>query len=105
LGAAELAWEYLTTPLAARPNEAAPWRQLGELLRQQGQFELADRALAAAFEAEPTNAQILWDRAEVLFEAGRPEAARGLLVQIAENDWQPAFEHLRSQAGERLEAF
>jgi tetratricopeptide (TPR) repeat protein len=89
LGAADLAWDYLTTPLAARPNES---------LRQQSQFELADRAYASAFEAEPTNARILWDRAQVLQQTGRAAEAKQLLRQIAENDWQPAFDAVKSQA-------
>jgi len=98
LGAADLAWEYLTTPLAARPNEAAPWISLAETLRQQAQFDLADRAYASAFEAEPTNARILWDRAQVLQQTGRTAEAQKLLRQIADGQWQPAFEGLKSQA-------
>jgi tetratricopeptide (TPR) repeat protein len=102
LGAADLAWAYLTTPLAARPNEAAPWVSLAETLRQQGQFELADRAYASAFEAEPTNARILWDRAQVLQQTGRAAEAKKLLRQISESEWQPAFSGLKSQAKEAV---
>jgi Flp pilus assembly protein TadD len=103
LGAAEQAWDYLTTPLAAQPNEAAPWISLAEMLRQQGHVELADRAYASAFEAEPTNAQILWDRAQVLLQSGRGKEAQKLLRRIAEGDWQPRFEHLKSQAAQRVD--
>ena len=102
LGAADLAWDYLTTPLAARPNEAAPWVSLAESLRQQSQFELADRAYASAFEAEPTNARILWDRAQVLQQTGRAAEAKQLLRQIAEGDWPPAFSGIKSQAKEAV---
>ena len=28
LGARDLAWDYLTTPIGQKPNEAAPWRNL-----------------------------------------------------------------------------
>ena len=103
LGAAEMAWEYLTTPLAAKPNEAAPWVSLAEMLRQQGHFELADRAYASAFEAEPTNAQILWDRAQVLLQAGQPRQAKEVFGQLAEGKWQPRFSRLKSQAEQYVE--
>jgi ferric-dicitrate binding protein FerR (iron transport regulator) len=103
LGAAEMAWEYLTTPLAAKPFEAAPWVSTAEMLRQQGHFELADRAYASAFEAEPTNAQILWDRAQVLLQAGRAEDAKELFGQLAEGKWQPRFSWLQSRAQQYVE--
>src|SRR5262249_28075045 len=54
LSAHDLAWEYLTTPVGLQPNEAAPWLGLAQTQRSAGDFELADRAYAAAFEAEPT---------------------------------------------------
>jgi len=44
---------------------------LARTLGRQGDAELADRAYTAAFEAEPTNAQILWDRAVALRQTGR----------------------------------
>ncbi len=103
LGAADLAWDYLTTPLAAKPNEAAPWQNLAKMLRQQAQFDLADRAYALAFEAEPQNVQILWDRAQVLLETGRRDRADHLLRRIADGDWQPEFNTLKSQARQRLQ--
>ena len=103
LGAAEMAWEYLTTPLAAKPNEAAPWVSMANMLRQQGHFELADRAYASAFDAEPTNAQILWDRAQVLLQAGRAEDAKELFGQLAEGQWQPRFGGLKSRARQYAE--
>ena len=103
LGAAELAWDYLTTPLAAKPNEAAPWQDLAGMLRQQAQFDLADRAYALAFEAEPTNAQILWDRAQVLLETGRTDEAEEIFRRIAESDWSDEYAGLKSRARGRLE--
>ncbi|MEK6238698.1 MAG: hypothetical protein N2C14_28595, partial [Planctomycetales bacterium] len=98
LGARELAWEYLTTPVAMRPNEAAPWVSMAGQLTQQGEAALADRAYALAFEAETTNAQLLWDRAQNLQQHGRLAEARLLFKQIAEGEWQPRFQWLRSQA-------
>ncbi len=98
LGATELSWEYLTTPLAMRPNEAAPWTALAESLKQQGQLELADRAYASAFQAEQTNAQILWDRSQLLQQLGRSGEADKLLRQIARGTWPRQFNWIQEQA-------
>jgi tetratricopeptide (TPR) repeat protein len=103
LGASELAWDYLTTPLAARPNEAAPWVSMAQMLRQQGHLELADRAYVSAFEAEATNAQILWDRAQVLLEAGRKDDAQRLMQQIADGQWPRQFNWIQTRAKQYVE--
>ena len=96
--ARDLAWDYLTTPLAKRPNESAGWLNLASSLRQQGDWQLADRAYATAFDVEPTNAQILWDRAQLLQQSQRIEEARQLYRQIADGQWQPRFNWIQSQA-------
>lgn len=98
LGERELAWDYLTTPLATHSNEAAPWSNLAAQLHQQGDLALADRAYAVAFDVEPTNAQVLWDRAQLLQQAGRFDKARQQYQRIADQDWQPRFERLKQQA-------
>src|SRR5262249_36980394 len=36
VGARDLAWDYLTTPIGLRPNEAAPWVSLAQTLRNDG---------------------------------------------------------------------
>ena len=73
-------------------------------LKRQGERDLADRAYQAAFERESTNAQVLWDRADNLRQAGRLSRANGLYRQIAEGDWQPRFASLKTQALWMLEA-
>jgi ferric-dicitrate binding protein FerR (iron transport regulator) len=98
LGETDLAWDYLTTPLSVQPNEVAGWANLARTLQQQGHVDLADRAYAAAFDAEPTNAQILWDRAQSLWENGRTDQARPLFRQIAAGPWGPQFSALQSRA-------
>jgi ferric-dicitrate binding protein FerR (iron transport regulator) len=103
LGAPELAWEYLTTPIGQKPNEADPWVGLAKSLNREGNFALADRAYASAFETEPTNAQILWDRVQNLRQAGRHDEAQPLLRQIADTEWQPRFAWIKSQARWQLE--
>jgi tetratricopeptide (TPR) repeat protein len=71
---------------------------LARSLRGKGDFDLADRAYRAAFDAEPTNAQILWDRAQTLRQAGRTTEAQKLFLQLAQGDWPPSFTWLQSQA-------
>jgi tetratricopeptide (TPR) repeat protein len=97
-GARDLAWDYYTTPLSLRPNEAGAWLTLAQTMSQEGEYDLADRAYAEAFDAEPTNAQILWDRAMLLQQRGKNAEARAIFRQIARGSWQPRFEWLRTQA-------
>jgi tetratricopeptide (TPR) repeat protein len=97
-GTAELAWEYATTPLALKPNESGPWVSLAWSVRQEGNWQLADKCYEMAFAAEPLNAQLLWDRAENLRQQGQLAESQRLLKQLAESDWQPRFNGLKAQA-------
>jgi tetratricopeptide (TPR) repeat protein len=94
----ELGWDYLTTPVALRVNESGPWLSLGETLARQGDLDLADRAYRAASESEPTNPQILWDRAQNLKQMGKHQDAQQLVRRIAGGTWQPRFQGLQAQA-------
>ncbi len=98
LGAEDLAWDYLTTPLALKPNEAAGWLSIARQRRVAGDWRLADRAYTAAFESERTNAQILWDHAQLLQQYGGHAKAQELYRQIANGPWQPRFQWLQRQA-------
>jgi tetratricopeptide (TPR) repeat protein len=98
LGARDMVWDYLTTPIALRPNESGPWANLAQELSRKGDLELADRAFTAAFEAEPTNAQLLWDRAQNLRQVGKRVEARKLFRRLADGTWQPRFAWLQAQA-------
>jgi hypothetical protein len=98
----DLAWEYLTTPIALKPNESAPWLTLAQTLRNDGKSVLADRAYTAAFRAEPTNAQILWDHSQYLQTVNQQAKAQSLLRQLADGDWQSRFQGLRNQAQQQL---
>jgi hypothetical protein len=102
IGADDLAWEYLTTPLAARPAEPPPWLALAQSMREHKSFELAARAYARAFDAEPANAQILWDHAQMLQQADRPDAARPILERLADGAWDAKFEAIQSEARKSL---
>jgi hypothetical protein len=103
LGDGDLAWDYLTTPAALSPAEAAPWRGLAQALTRGGRPDLADRAYEAACAAEPTDAGLLWDRAENLRRSGRQEEAQKLYRRLAEGEWQPRFGGVVSQAKRRLD--
>ena len=102
LGADELAWEYLTTPLAAGPNESKGWLELAKKLVGDGEVDLADRAYAAASDVEAANAQILWDRASMLRRHGRRERAHTVLLRLANGAWEDRFDKLQRQARELL---
>jgi hypothetical protein len=102
LGETELAWDYLTTPIGQNPNQSAAWLDLAQALGTEGSLLLADRAYAQAFTAEPTNAQILWDRVKNLQQAGKSREARALLEQLAEGPWQPRFQWTQTQARQQL---
>jgi tetratricopeptide (TPR) repeat protein len=106
IGGAEaesLAWDYLTTPLALKPNESEPWLGLAQSATNEGDLTLADKCYEAAFAAEPTNAQILWDRAKLLERRGEIARSHELMRQLVAGDWQPRFEGLRLQARQVVE--
>lgn len=103
LGATELAWDYRTTPLGVRPQEARRWVELAQALQREGNHELADRAYTAAFEADPKDAQVLWDRAQNLRQAGQLAAAQDVFRRIADGDWEPGFAWLRREARWQLD--
>jgi tetratricopeptide (TPR) repeat protein len=97
-GETDLAWEYLTSPISLNPNEAAPFQGLAEELKGNNEPVLAERAYAAAFAAEPTNAQYLMDRANLLQQMGRRNEARAVLRKLADGTWQPRFDAVKNQA-------
>jgi ferric-dicitrate binding protein FerR (iron transport regulator) len=98
LGAKEMAWEYVTTPVALHANESGPWVNVAAALRNDGDRLLADRAYALAFEAEATNGRILYDRAMNLKLAGKSAEARQLFRRLADGPWQPRFSQLQEEA-------
>jgi Tfp pilus assembly protein PilF len=97
-----LAWEYLTSPVAFKPNEADPFKNLAQELSNSGDAALAEKAYAAAFAAEPTNAELLWLRVGVLRQAGKESEALKVLGQIADGDWQPRFDWIKRNARQTL---
>ncbi|WP_020470764.1 VIT domain-containing protein [Zavarzinella formosa] len=96
--ATALAWDYETTPLALKPNESGPWESLAHRLRMEGDWKLADRAYEMAYLAEPTNAQLLWNRAQHLKDKGQIAESRAVFKKLADGNWQERFRGLAMMA-------
>lgn len=103
LGLEELAWEYDTTPVGHRPDEASAWVELAQTMVLERRYDLADRAYAAGIAAEPSNGKILWERAVLLLRLGRTVQAGQLFRQIAQGDWEENSSWLREGAREFLD--
>ncbi len=97
LGQEELAWEYLTAPLALQPEQATSPDNLARELNRTGDYTLAERAYAAAFRQQPGRGQLLWDRAMNLLQAGKKEQGRQVLRELAQSkeNWPQLKERAR----------
>lgn len=102
LGEGQLAWDYLVTPLALKPADAATWATTARALAQQGSLELADQAWAQAFACEQTNAGYLWSRVELLLSRGESDRALPWLERLANGTWHARFAQLERQAESAL---
>jgi tetratricopeptide (TPR) repeat protein len=105
LGARELAWDYLNTPLAVFPPEAESWLELARALARQEEVDLTDLAELAyeqASQAEPDNPQILWERAQNLERAGRKADAREVYRLLAVGRWEADFHWMKFEARRRV---
>jgi tetratricopeptide (TPR) repeat protein len=98
LGARELAWDYLNTPLGIFPPDAEMWLELARALTGREDFALADLAYEQASQAEPDNPGILWDRAKNLERAGRKKDARKVYAQLAVGKWEARFQWMQEEA-------
>jgi tetratricopeptide (TPR) repeat protein len=98
LGQNDLAWEYVTTPFALKTADGPSWSSLAKTLISDGAFDLADRAYAAAFDADGNNPQHLWDRAQLLQQQGRFADARALYQRIAKGKWPDQHMKLEQDA-------
>ncbi|MBC7968330.1 MAG: hypothetical protein H7Z17_20685 [Fuerstia sp.] len=105
LNSKDLAWDYLTTPLAENSGESAPWIALGRSLGTDTQTDLADMAWTQAFELESTNPEILLEHARMLQAAGRGVPAKALLKRAVEGTWQPRFAGAVQQCRDLLKSF
>jgi hypothetical protein len=102
LGQEPLAWDYLTTSLGKSGGQTAAVVQLAQTLSQQGDRDLAERAYRLATEADPTNAQVVWERSQNLLAARRSAEGRTLLKQLADGDWPGQYQNARDAARREL---
>src|SRR5262249_34385260 len=103
IGADDLAWDYLTTPLRQRRDEPAPWRNLARTLRDEGQLELAARAYRLAFETEPTDATRPGEQPRGRAENGKRARPHDVLLRIADGEWPTQFLEWQAQAQRQAE--
>jgi hypothetical protein len=101
-GQRELAWEYLTSPSVLQQGSAADWLELAHRLRDQHEHDLAERAFAEAAAREPSNAEIVWERALNHRAAGRAGAARALFQQLDKGVWDERYRSFQSRARQAL---
>jgi tetratricopeptide (TPR) repeat protein len=102
LGDADLGWDYLTTAAVKRSPEQPPWRELAETRHSAGDYATAERAYAVACAGEPANADILWERARNLRQAGKKTEAAKLLRRLTDENWPaPIRERARWQLEKR----
>jgi len=101
-GAESAAWDYLTTPLALRPEASVTWVRLARELGAAGDHRFAERAFAEACAADPDDAEALWERARNLRRAGREEDARRMLRRLIEGTWPERFRWVQDEARREL---
>jgi Vault protein inter-alpha-trypsin domain/FecR protein len=102
LNLTEIAWDYLTTPLADNSGESGPWKSLAESLVKNDSIDLADMAWTRAFEFEQTNPEILLSHARMLQQHGQRQKARRLVQKVVGGKWQPRFSKTVDQARQLL---
>jgi Tfp pilus assembly protein PilF len=102
LGAVDLAWDYITSPLAGAEQADIPWKERGREYHLQGRYDLAQRSYGQAVEADPTDAQILWQQAQALIESGNHDRAQPLFERLANGSWDPKYDEIRQQAQRAL---
>jgi Tfp pilus assembly protein PilF len=100
----DLAWDYVTSPLADDVEPATDWANLAATYHHQGQYNLAQRAYELAIQADPTNADLLWTQARTLIEAGNPAEARQRLELLSNGTWAAKYGPIQEQAKQALSA-
>jgi Tfp pilus assembly protein PilF len=102
-GERELAWSYVTSPADLQHGGAAAWLDLALRQHEQEDYDLAERAFAVAAALEPSNAEIVWERAVNHRAAGRRAAARTLFQQLAKGVWAERYRAFQLRAQRTLE--
>jgi tetratricopeptide (TPR) repeat protein len=91
LGADDLAWGYLTTPLAGRGDNPEAWNDLAWRLAETDRHDLAADSKLIAARLSPDSLDAAWEAGEMLEQADRIDEAvavyRHALTRKGENDW------------------
>ncbi len=91
LGADDLAWGYLTTPLAGRGDNPEAWNDLAWRLEQTDRYDLAADSKLIAARLLPDSLDAAWEAGEMLEQANRTDEAvavyRHALTRKGESDW------------------
>jgi len=99
----DLAWAYLTSPLAGRAGESGSWKTLAEELIKANELALADIAWERAYDLQQTNPDLLLKHAEMHRTQGNKRKSQRLLRQIINGNWQPRFSSTVQRAREMVQ--
>ncbi|MCA9663588.1 MAG: hypothetical protein KC486_34985, partial [Myxococcales bacterium] len=94
----DAAWRQISSIIERHPAEGSAHARVAALLAREGDLKAADRALADAIAAEPTNPTWLLRRAQNLLATGDLDAARRDLDAIADGRWQDRFSSVTYEA-------
>lgn len=87
----ELAWDYLTTPMAEQPGEAMAWVEFGKALETFDKLNHAADAYYVAFTLEQSNPQFLLLRLQALHRMMRIDDAKKVAQLIWDGNWHSRF--------------
>jgi hypothetical protein len=99
-----LAWDYYTTYLIGNGLDVNRWQSVAAEMNQRGQYKLADQALAVAADVDPANAEVVWERAKNLRQAGQDDKADDLMRRLANEKWPEQYQSIRANAQHYLKA-
>ncbi len=102
LGRWDTAWEYWTVPAAQAPDRSTVWQLMAQKLEQHHRVNEADSAWLRAIECEPTNPDLLEQRAALQGRLGQHGRERQLLDEIVTGKWQPRFAPTVERAKQKL---
>ena len=91
-----------TTMMIGRGLDVSRWQVVAAEMSQHGAHDLADLALSIAQEVEPTNAEVVWQRAKNLRQAKRNDEADQLMRRLADEKWPERYQGIRSHAQDQL---
>ena len=103
-GEGDEAWRIVSSLIDRKPRDGSSYFQVGQWHAGAGDRDAALALYAKACDVEPTNGDWAWHHAELLLQMGRKDQARTLFRRIAEEKWQPRFQHYNAKAKDRLKS-